>query len=65
MDVLFSIDLIHILLKIMPIKEWSFVNMLYVTGSEKTLLMGFFVKIEFDVYLISSTLELIHLQVLD
>ena len=31
----------------------------YVTGLDKTLRMGFFfVKIEFDVYLISSTIEL-------
>ncbi len=35
-----------------------------VTGFEKTLLMGFFVKIEFDASLISSTIELTHLQVL-
>ena len=35
----------------------------YVTGFWKTLRMGFFVKIEFDVSLISSTLELTHLQV--
>ena len=38
--------------------------LLCVTGFEKTLLMGFFVKLEFDVSLISSTLELTHLQVL-
>ena len=37
---------------------------LYVTGFEKTLLMGFFVKVEFDASLISSTIELTHLQVL-
>ena len=37
---------------------------LYVIGFEKTLLMGFFVKIEFDASLISSTIELTHLQVL-
>ena len=36
-----------------------------VTGFEKTLLVGFFVKIEFDASLISSTIELTHLQVLD
>ena len=35
----------------------------YVTGFWKTLRMGFFVKTEFDAYLISSTLELTHLQV--
>ena len=35
----------------------------YVTGFWKTLRMGFFVKIEFDVSLISSTIELTHLQV--
>ena len=34
-----------------------------VTGFWKTLCMGFFVKIEFDASLISSTLELTHLQV--
>ena len=33
------------------------------TGFVKTLRMGFFVNIEFDAYLISSTLELTHLQV--
>ena len=38
---------------------------LIVTGFEKTLLVGFFVKIEFDASLISSTIELTHLQVLD
>ena len=36
---------------------------IYVTGSEKTLRMGFFVKIEFDAYLISSTIELTFCQV--
>ena len=35
----------------------------YVTVYEKTRHMGFFVKIKFDVYLISSTLELTYLQV--
>ena len=30
----------------------------YVTGFDKTLHMGYFVKIEFDIYLISSTIEL-------
>ena len=34
-----------------------------VTGFEKTFCMGFFVKTEFDASLISSTLELTHLQV--
>ena len=34
-----------------------------VTGFWKTLRMGFFVKMEFDVSLISPTLELTHLQV--
>ena len=34
-----------------------------VTVYEKTRHMGFFVKIKFDVYLISSTLELTYLQV--
>ena len=38
---------------------------LYVTGFDKTLHMGFFVKIEFDVYLISSTIELTIYQVWD
>ena len=37
--------------------------MLYVTGFGKTLRMGFFVKTEFDASLISSILELTHLQV--
>ena len=37
--------------------------MINVTGFWKTLRMGFFVKIEFDVSLISPSLELIHLQV--
>ena len=36
---------------------------LFVTVYGKTRHMGFFVKIEFDVSLISSTLELTHLQV--
>ena len=36
---------------------------IYVTGFGKTLRMGFFVKTEFDASLISSTLELTHLQV--
>ena len=36
---------------------------LIVTGFWKTLRMAFFVKIEFDVSLISPTLELTHLQV--
>ena len=35
----------------------------YVTGFGKTRHMGFFVKIKFDVYLISSTLELTYLHV--
>ena len=38
---------------------------IYVTGFEKTFLMAFFLKIEFDAAMISSTLELTHLQVLD
>ena len=38
-------------------------HVLYVTVYEKTRHMGFFVKIKFDVYLISSTLELTYLQV--
>ena len=38
---------------------------IYVTGFGKTLRMGFFVKTEFDASLISSTLELTHLQVWD
>ena len=41
----------------------SLTHLVYVTGFWKTLRMGFFVKIEFDVSLISPTLELIHLQV--
>ena len=36
----------------------------YVTGFEKTLHMGFFQKIEFDAWLISSTIELTRIQVL-
>ena len=32
--------------------------LIYVTGFGKTLLMGFFQKIEFDAWLISSTIEL-------
>ena len=36
----------------------------YVTGFGKTLCMGFFLKIEFDVWLISSTIELTRVQVL-
>ena len=35
----------------------------FVTVYEKTRHMGFFVKIKFDAYLISSTLELTYLQV--
>ena len=35
----------------------------YVTGFGKTLRMGFLVKIEFDVFLISSTIELTICQV--
>ena len=38
-------------------------TLVYVTGFWKTLRMGFFGKIEFDVSLISPTLELTHLQV--
>jgi hypothetical protein len=37
----------------------------YVTVSDKTQHMGFFVKFEFDASLISSTLELTRVQVLD
>ena len=37
---------------------------LYVTGFGKTLRMEFFQKIEFDAWLISSTIELTHVQVL-
>ena len=47
-----------------PIELWVKINSKYVTRFEKTLLMGFFVKIEFDASLISSTIELTHLQVL-
>ena len=36
----------------------------YVTGFGKTLRMGFFQKVEFDVWLISSSIELTHIQVL-
>ena len=36
----------------------------YVTGFVKTLRMGFFQKIEFDAWLISSTIELTGIQVL-
>ena len=39
-------------------------SMKYVTGFEKTLHMGFFLKIEFDAWLISSTVELTCVQVL-
>jgi hypothetical protein len=38
---------------------------MYVTGFGKTLHMGFFQKIEFDAWLISSTIELTRVQVLD
>ena len=38
---------------------------IFVTVYGKTRHMGFFVKIKFDVYLISSTLELTYLQVRD
>ena len=37
---------------------------LYVTGFGKTLRMGFFQKIEFDAWLISSSMELTLVQVL-
>ena len=40
-----------------------YAQQLYVTGFGKIRHMGFFVKIKFDVYLISSTLELTYLQV--
>ena len=39
-------------------------SLLYVTGFGKTLRMGFFQKIEFDAWLISSTIELMRVQVL-
>ena len=39
--------------------------MLYVTVYGKTRHMGFSIKIEFDVYLISSTIELTHFHVSD
>ena len=39
-------------------------NSAYVTGFGKTLRMGFFLKIEFDARLISSTIELTRVQVL-
>ena len=38
---------------------------IYVTVYEKTRHMGFSMKIEFDAYLISSTIELTHVQVSD
>ena len=38
--------------------------MLYVTGFGKTLRNEFFLKIKFDVWLISSTIELTRVQVL-
>ena len=38
--------------------------LLFVTGFGKTLRMGFFQKIEFDAWLISSTIELTRVQVL-
>ena len=41
-----------------------FLAIIYVTGFGKTLRMGFFQKIEFDAWLISSTIELTHVQVL-
>ena len=41
----------------------TIVQPIYVTGFGKTRHMGFFVKIKFDVYLISSSLELTYLQV--
>ena len=37
--------------------------LVYVTIYEKTWPMGFFVKVEFDVWLISSTIEVTHAQV--
>ena len=37
-------------------------NTVYVTVYEKTRHMGFFVKTEFDVWLISSTIELPHVR---
>ena len=36
----------------------------FVTGFGKTLCMGFFQKIEFDAWSISSSIELTHVQVL-
>ena len=39
-------------------------GLINVTGFGKTLRMGFFQKIEFDAWLISSTIELTHVQVL-
>ena len=50
-----------ILDKINPIIQSG---MIYVTGFGKTLRMGFFQKIEFDAWLISSTIELTRVQVL-
>ena len=45
------------------LQEFKITERAYVTGFGKTLRMGFFVKTEFDASLISSTLELTHLQV--
>ena len=42
---------------------YSLVKTLYVTRFGKTLHMGFFQKIEFDAWLISSTIELTRIQV--
>ena len=42
----------------------EYFHLLYVTGFGKTLCMGFFLKIEFDVWLISSTIELTRIHVL-
>ena len=45
-------------------KKVSERSCIYVTGFGKTLRVGFFQKIEFDAWLISSTIELTHVQVL-
>ena len=47
-----------------PYPYYTYLSIAYVTGFEKTLRIGFFMKIKFDVWLISSTIELTHVQIL-
>ena len=46
------------------LRAWATELSKFVTGFGKTLRMGFFQKIEFDAWLISSTIELTRVQVL-